>query len=99
EGRNMLKKIKLKFHGLNPACHYIWSDNNGEEIIFDGQITMWLNTKYKCVNGMQFHQFIPLVTCNYSNFKINDNVCVKLHFYLNGIKAEIVPSIQTPSLQ
>ena len=86
----MLKSIKLKFHGLNPAFHYIWSDNNGEEVLFDGQIRMWFKTKYKCVKITQFQQFIPLVKGDYSDLKINEPVLVKLHFYLNGIKAEIV---------
>lgn len=90
EGRNMLKSIKLKFHGLNPTFHYIWCDNDGEENIFDGQIRMWFKTKYKCIKITQFQQFIPLVKGDYSNLKINDNVRVKLHFYLNGIKAEII---------
>lgn len=90
EGRKMLKNIKQKFNGLNPTFHYIWSDSDGEEIFFDGIIRLWHKTKYKCIKISQHQQFVPLVKGDYSDRKINEIVRVKLHFYLNGIKAEII---------
>ncbi|WP_299157023.1 SIR2 family protein [uncultured Christiangramia sp.] len=92
EGRKMLKQINQKFHGLDPAFHYVWSNSDGEEMIFEGVIKNWYQTDYKCVKVTQLQQHIQLVKGDYSRRKINEKVNVKLHFYLYGIKAEIIES-------
>lgn len=89
-GRKILKNIKQRFHGLNPAFHYVWSDSDSEEVIFDGIIKYWFQTKFKCVKITRYQIFVPLVKGDYSSKKINESVNVKLHFYLNGIKAEVI---------
>ncbi|WP_411895118.1 SIR2 family protein [Winogradskyella sp. A2] len=90
DGIEYLKQIKGKFYGLNPSFHYVWSDSDGEELIFDGTISQWYKTKYKAVKINQYQQFIQLIKGNYKNYKLGTNVKIKLHFYLYGIKAEII---------
>lgn len=90
EGRKILQNIKQKYHGLNPAFHYVWSDSDGVEEIFDGIIRLWRNTEYKCVKISKYQLYVPLIKGNYSDRKVNETVKIKLHFYLNGIKGEII---------
>lgn len=90
EGRRSLKQIKGRYNSLNPVFHYIWCDSEGEEIIFDGIIRPWFKTKYKSVKIKKFQLFAQLIRGDYKEYKIGDSVKVKLHFYLYGIKAEIV---------
>lgn len=90
EGRELLKQIKGRFNGLNPVFHYLWRDSDGEESIFDGKITKWFKTSYKAVKLQKYQQFIQLIKGDYRDIAIGTPVKVKLHFYLYGIKAEII---------
>jgi hypothetical protein len=90
QGREMLKQIKGKYNGLNPIFNYVWRDSEGEEVIFDAKVTKWFRTSFKAVKLKNYQQFIQLTKGDYRNLPIGEPVKVKLHFYLYGIKAEII---------
>jgi hypothetical protein len=83
--------LRGKFTYLNPAQREVWRDEDtSEEKVFEGIIRMDKNRKRVRVIDLQ--QTVDLVPDNYSAFPESSHHNVILHFYLNGIKAEIVQS-------
>jgi len=89
-GRRSLLKIKKKYHGLNPEFHYLWLDNFGDVIEFDGIIVRLSNSRFKSVRIRSHQQTFKLISGDYSDYNIGDAVTVKLHFYLYGVMAELI---------
>ncbi|WP_339699686.1 SIR2 family protein [uncultured Roseivirga sp.] len=89
-GQNALDSIKSKYHGLNPEFHYVWSDTNNVEVVFEAKIVQRNDAKYKAVKITDLQRTFKLKKGSYSNYKKSEVVSVKLHFYLYGIRAEIV---------
>ena len=81
--------LRGKFTYLNPAQREVWRDEDtSEEKVFEGIIRMDKNRKR--VRVIELQQTVDLVPDNYSAFPESSHHNVILHFYLNGIKAEIV---------
>lgn len=89
-GRESLMEIDTKYIGLNPEFHYIWRDEQGNEQIFNGKIIKRDHSRYKSVKVSRLQQTFRLVKGDYSNFVVGEDVAIKLHFYLYGIRAEII---------
>jgi hypothetical protein len=90
--------LRGKFTYLNPAQREVWRDEDtGEEKVFEGIIRIDKNRKRVRVIDLQ--QIIDLVPDNYSAFPESSHHNVVLHFYLNGIKAEIVAPLADGELQ
>ncbi|NJL77214.1 MAG: hypothetical protein HC892_21545 [Saprospiraceae bacterium] len=88
-GRESLKEINLKYHSLNPEFHYLWLDENGNKQIFKGKVIKQDYNKYKAIKVSSLQQTFRLVKGDYSGFSLGQDVEIKLHFYLYGIRAEI----------
>lgn len=89
-GRESLKEINTKYNGMNPEFHYIWKDELGNEQVFKGKIIKIKNSRYKSIKISRLQQTFRLIKGDYSNHQIGMNVDIKLHFYLYGLRAEIL---------
>lgn len=89
-GRESLKEINSKYHSLNPEFHYLWLNEDGKEQIFNGKIKKRDYSKYKAIKVSRLQQTFRLVKGDYSKYVIGQDVKIKLHFYLYGIRAEII---------
>ena len=89
-GRESLKAINTKYYGLNPEFHYLWLDEDGGEMFFKGKIVQHNYSRYKGVKIPRLQQIFTLVKGDYSKIAIGEDVNIKLHFYLYGIRAEII---------
>lgn len=89
-GQNALDNIKSKYHGLNPEFHYVWSDSENQDVIFEAQIVQRERAKYKAVKISDLQRTFRLKKGSYSGYQLGEQVSVKLHFYLYGIRAEII---------
>jgi hypothetical protein len=93
-GRAFLTHIKNNYLNINPEFQYLWSDNNGEPLVFFGSIFKNTYDKYKAVKISSLQQTFRLIKGNYESFELGEEVKVILHFYLYGIKAEISKIIE-----
>lgn len=89
-GRESLKEINTKYNSLNPEFHYLWLDEDGKDQIFKGKITKRDYSRYKKIKVSRLQQTFKLIKGDYSKYAIGDVVDIKLHFYLYGIRAEII---------
>lgn len=88
EGYKFLNSLKSKYT-INPIFHYIWSDSDGKELIFDAKIRE-NNNGFKEIKVSSIQLKARLIKGDYSKYHIGDSVKVKLHFYLYGLLAEII---------
>jgi len=89
-GRESLKEIDTKYIGLNPEFHYLWLDENGEEIVFKGKVVKNDYSRFKAIKISSLQQTFKLIKGDYSSIALGEDVNIKLHFYLYGIRAEII---------
>lgn len=89
-GNEHLAKIRSKYYGLSPEFHIVWKDNNGEEEIFDGHIVKNDGKRFKAVKSLALQRTLRLVKGDYSSLPVGAKVKLKIHFYIIGIRAEIV---------
>lgn len=87
---SLLNQIKGQFNYLNPEFHYLWleSDKNVPRI-FDG-IIIRKHKQMKRVKVSELQQHFALIKKDKENYDIHSQVQVVLHFYLYGIRAEII---------
>lgn len=90
EGKGYLSNIQKRFNNLNPEFHFIWSDQDGKELIFEAIIVKNPGEKFKAIKIPSLQQTMKLVKGNYETYKPGQTVNVKLHFYLYGLMAEII---------
>jgi len=90
DGKDVLNELKQdKFYNINPDFFLYWRNSDGEEEIFNGIITR--EKKYKMVKIISpFYKDFFLVKGNYEKYQEGKNVQVKLKFFLEGIRAEIL---------
>ena len=91
-GLEHLKQIKAKYNGLNPDFHIVWKDDDGEEVIFDGLIIKKSGQRYKGIKITSLQKFFRLIRGNYKSYAVGQKVKIKLHYYLDGLRAEIMKS-------
>lgn len=89
-GQSYLQNIKKRPYYLNPTLHYIWRNPDGEQRIFDGTIIINTYTGYKMVKVQENQQIVKLKKGNYEKYPTHTKVKVRMHFYLNGLVAEIM---------
>jgi DNA replication protein DnaC len=89
-GRESLKEINKKYNGLNPEFHYLWLDEKGAEYVFQGIIVKLNNSRFKGIKISRLQQTFSLIKGDYTSYGLGADVEIKLHFYLYGIRAEIV---------
>ena len=89
-GKESLREINTKYNGLNPEFHYIWLDEDGDEQIFKGKVVKRDYSRYKTIKISRLQQTFRLIKGDYSGFVLGADVNIKLHFYLYGIRAEII---------
>ena len=78
-----------KFYSLNPDFFLPWRNPDGEVEVFEGIIVA--DKKFKNVKIISpFYKDFFLVNGNYEKFREGQSVIVKLKFYLEGVRAEIV---------
>lgn len=71
----------------------VWrNEETLEEKVFEGVIR--LEKGRKRIRVIELQQTVDLVPDNYSAFPESSHHNVALHFYLNGVKAEIIPPEQ-----
>jgi len=81
--------LRGKFGYLNPAMREVWRDEETlEERVFEGIIR--IEKGRKRIRVIELQQTVDLVPDNYSTFSESSHHNVVLHFYLYGVKAEIV---------
>jgi hypothetical protein len=81
--------LRGKLRYLNPALREVWKDeNSSEEQVFEAVIRT--ERQRKRVRVIDLQQTIDLLPGNYSAYAEASHVNVVLHFFLNGMKAEIV---------
>ena len=86
---DQLNGLRGKLRYLNPAVREVWKDENSrEEKVFEAIIRT--DRQRKRVRVIDLQQTIDLLPGSYSAFPEASHVNVILHFFLNGIKAEIV---------
>lgn len=76
-------------YNVNPDFYLYWRNSDGDEEIFEGVIATEKRIKKVKVVSPFFRKF-PFNKGNFEKFKEGQSVKVKLKFYLNGIRAEIV---------
>ena len=81
--------LRGKANYLNPALKEVWLEENTlQEKVFDAIIRVSKNRKRVRIVDLQ--QTFDLISGDYASFPENSRQTVVLHFFLNGIKAEIV---------
>jgi hypothetical protein len=84
--------LRGRVNYLSPALREFWREENSpDEKIFKGIVVISKGRKRIQVIDLQ-HMF-DLITGDYSTFHESSHQDVVLHFYLNGIKAEIIELI------
>ena len=85
-----LSNIKTKFHSINPDYQQIWKESDSESPrIFEGTIVK-KRTGYLNFKPFELQYKFYLRTGEYKKVKEGDKVKARLHFFLNGIRTEIV---------
>lgn len=96
KARSYLDNIQYKhYYTINPDYKNTWKEfDSNEDRIFDGYIIKTSRGIYKAkVNILQ--QVFVFVKKDYSRKLVEKlNIKVKLHFFINGIKAEIVEMLE-----
>ena len=88
--KNSLRNINYKFNYLNPEFHYIWTEPEKDTPrVFDG-IIVKKQHGFKKVKIPELQQQFILVKNKQMNYKVHTHVKVILHFYLYGIRAEVI---------
>lgn len=90
DGQSYLQNIRKRPNYLNPNLHYIWRDSGGEEKIFNGTILIHPYTGYKMIKISENQQIIKLRKGSYEKYPVNSKVKARIHFYTNGLVAEII---------
>ncbi len=94
EGKNCLSNIQNKYHKLNPEFHYEWKDANGEVLVFDAIVVKNSGERFKAIKISNIQLTTRLIKGNYDKYAVGSAVKVKLHFYLYGLMAEIIQTIE-----
>lgn len=90
-GRTYINNIKTNYYNLNPEFHHVWCNSDGLEAVFDAQIVKNSGERFKAIKISTLQLTARLIKGNYEKYKAGDMVKVKLHFYLYGLMAEIIP--------
>lgn len=97
DGKDALNELKQeRFYNLNPDFFLYWKNVEGEEEIFEGQVMMEKKIK-KIMIITPFYREFFLVKGNYERYNLGHKVKVKLKFFLEGIKAEILDTPINPT--
>jgi hypothetical protein len=89
-GFSHLDQIESRYHGLNPEFNIVWANDYGTEEVFDGIVVKGAGHNYKALKVPSLQKTFRLVKGNYEQFSVGARVNVKLHFYIYGLRAEIV---------
>ncbi len=89
-GLEHLKQIKTRYNGLNPEFHVVWQDPFGEDWVFEGIVVARGNNSHKGMKIPYLQRTFRLIKGNYEKYSPGHKANVKLHFYLDGLRAEIV---------
>jgi len=90
DGKAMLNELQEeRFFKINPDFFLYWKNTEGEVELFDGVIVKEKRI-FKVKIPSPFFKEFYLIRGNYDNFKVNQDVKIKLKFYIDGVKAEIV---------
>ncbi len=90
DGRDALSELKQeRFYTLNPDFFLYWKNNEGSVETFEGVIMRDKKIKKIMIITPFYREFL-LVKGNYEKFNEGQDVKVKLKFFLEGIRAEIV---------
>jgi hypothetical protein len=73
---------------VNPDFYLYWKDSNGNEQVFNATIIK--EKQIKKAQVISFYKSFFLVNGNYSSYPVDKKITVKLKFFLDGVKAEIV---------
>ncbi len=90
DGWNELNELKSeRFYTISPDFFLYWKNENGEEEIFEAQVIR--DKKLKKVKILSpFFKTFSLIKGDYKEYAVNQEVEVKLKFFLDGVKAQIV---------
>jgi hypothetical protein len=84
-----LGALRKKVHHLNPELNETWKDaETFQNRAFDGIVI--LSGKRKRIKAIDLQRSFDLQAGDYSNLRTDSKHKVHLHFYLNGIRAELV---------
>lgn len=89
-GKEFLSNIKTKYHGLNPEFHYVWKEAENKNLVFKARVIKNSGAKFKAVKVSKIQQVFRLKRGNYKMYEVGQEVSVILHFYLHGVRAEII---------
>ncbi|MFN6085455.1 MAG: SIR2 family protein [Fluviicola sp.] len=89
-GLEHLSNIKSRYNGFNPEFRTIWKDSNGYDFIFDGTVINNTGKRHKTIKISSLQRSFRLIKGEYSKLNAGKSVKVKLHFYIDGIRAEII---------
>ena len=88
--QSFLKNIRDTFSHLNPDYKQIWNEADSDEPrLFNGTITT-NKYGYFVFRSLELQNKFYLKKGSLTKIKNNDKVKANLHFYLNGIRAEII---------
>ena len=91
-------ELRSVLHNINPNLHEVWKDEKGTPIIFKGIIQRSGNRSPK-IRVTDLQQQFGLKRGNYSDLDVSNDAqqMVSLHFFVTGIRAEIVKGAQQES--
>ena len=90
DGKECLLEIRrINQSTYNPDFFLYWCDENGEQQLFEGEIFTDRKVKKVKIVTPFFREFV-LINGDYSSYRNDQQVTVKLRFLFDGIRAEIV---------
>lgn len=96
-GKRELQSIRERFWSLNPDLQEVWCDETGSVEMFDAIVVQNDRERYKGIRVTSLQQVFRIKKGAPNDLRVGESVTVKLHFFLNGINAEVVARTPQPA--